>query len=374
MTIVFSPTSIGYSEDMPKKAASAAALVQRDARWQCVKSRDARADGSFFYSVKTTGVYCRPSCGARLPRPENVAFHATKEAAERAGFRPCKRCKPDQAPLAERAAAQVAAMCRLIEESESVPTLDALSRHVGSSSFHAQRLFKAHTGVTPRAYAVAERSKRMRRQLRDGASVTQAIYGAGYGSAGRFYEEVDARLGMTASQFKTGGDAVQIRFALGECSLGAILVAATERGVCAIALGDEPEALLNELQEQFPRAEFVGADPAFEALVARVVGLIERPAAASQLPLDIRGTAFQEQVWQALTQIPPGTTMSYTELAAALGKPNAVRAVASACAANRLAVAIPCHRVVRTDGSLAGYRWGVERKRELLERERSRNE
>jgi AraC family transcriptional regulator of adaptative response/methylated-DNA-[protein]-cysteine methyltransferase len=214
----------------------------------------------------------------------------------------------------------------------------------------------------------------MRRQLRDGASVTQAIYGAGYGSAGRFYEEVDARLGMTASQFKTGGDAVQIRFALGECSLGAILVAATERGVCAIALGDEPDALLNELQEQFPRAEFVGADPAFEALVARVVGLIERPAAASQLPLDIRGTAFQEQVWQALTQIPPGTTMSYTELAAALGRPNAVRAVASACAANRLAVAIPCHRVVRTDGSLAGYRWGVERKRELLERERSRNE
>lgn len=346
-------------------------LVLQDARWQSLKARDVRADGSFFYSVQTTGVYCRPSCAARLPRPENVAFHASREAAEAAGFRPCKRCKPEQAPARERSAAQVAAMCRLIEESESPPTLEVLARHVGLSPFHAHRAFKLHTGVTPRAYAVAQRGERMRRELREGGTVTQAIYGAGYGSAGRFYEESSQRLGMTPLQFKAGGATAQIRFALAQCSLGAILVAATERGVCAIALGDEPEPLLQELQRQFPRADLVGADPAFESLVARVIGFVERPTADAPLPLDIRGTAFQEQVWRALTQIPPGSTATYSELAEALGKPSAVRAVASACAANRLAVAIPCHRVVRTDGSLSGYRWGVERKRQLLERERS---
>jgi AraC family transcriptional regulator of adaptative response/methylated-DNA-[protein]-cysteine methyltransferase len=216
---------------------------------------------------------------------------------------------------------------------------------------------------------VAQRGERLRRELRHGASVTQAIYGAGYGSSGRFYEEAGQRLGMTPSQFKSGGTAVQIHFALAECSLGSILVAATRQGVCAISLGDRPEPLLRELQQQFPRAELMGGDAAFDALVAQVIGLVERPETGSALPLDIRGTAFQEQVWQALTRIPPGSTTTYAELARALGKPGAVRAVAGACAANRLAVAIPCHRVVRTDGSLSGYRWGVERKRQLLERE-----
>lgn len=340
-----------------------------DARWLSVTARDASADGTFFYAVKTTGVYCRPSCAARRPRRENVEFHTTRAEAESAGYRACKRCKPERAPALERAAAQVTAMCRLIEASENVPTLDALSQHVGLSSFHAHRLFKLHTGVTPRGYAVAQRGERVRRELREGGSVTQALYGAGYGSSGRFYEEATERLGMTPSQFKTGGDRAHIRFALAQCSLGAILVAATQQGVCAIALGDEPEPLLQDLQQQFPRANLVGADVAFESLVAQVIGLVERPAAGSPLPLDIRGTAFQEQVWQALTRIPPGTTATYAQLAQSLGKPNAVRAVASACAANRLAVAIPCHRVVRTDGSLSGYRWGVERKRQLLERE-----
>jgi AraC family transcriptional regulator, regulatory protein of adaptative response / methylated-DNA-[protein]-cysteine methyltransferase len=346
-----------------------AQIVLDDPRWLSIEARDASQDGSFVYSVKTTGVYCRPSCAARRPRPDNVAFHAAPADAERAGFRACKRCKPELGTAVERAAAQVAAMCRLIESSDSAPTLELLSRHVGLSTFYAHRLFKGHTGVTPHAYARARRGERVRRELREGGSVTQAIYGAGYGSSGRFYEQAEERLGMTPSQFKSGGDAAQIRFALAQCSLGAILVAATQRGVCCISLGDEPEPLLRELQQQFRGAELVGGDAAFESLVAQVIGLVERPGARSSLPLDIRGTAFQEQVWQALTRIPPGVTSTYAELASALGKPDAVRAVANACAANRLAVAIPCHRVVRTDGSLSGYRWGVERKRQLLERE-----
>lgn len=343
--------------------------VQRDPRWQRLVERDASADGVFFYSVKTTGVYCRPSCGARTPRPENVAFYRSTQAAERAGFRACRRCKPNEPPAAERSAAQVAEMCRFIEQSEAPPSLETLARHVGLSAFHAHRLFKAGTGVTPRSYAAALRSQRVRGELRGEQSVTAALYGAGYGSSGRFYEEAPRRLGMKPSSFKAGGRTEQIRFALGQCSLGAILVAATTRGVCAISLGDEPEPLLHELERQFPRAELVGGDHEFETWVARVVALVEQPRRAQQLPLDIRGTAFQERVWKALRRVAPGRTLSYAELAERVGSPAAVRAVASACAANRLALAIPCHRVVRTDGSLSGYRWGVERKRELLARE-----
>jgi AraC family transcriptional regulator of adaptative response/methylated-DNA-[protein]-cysteine methyltransferase len=354
-----------------KHEQSAAQAVLDDPRWAALRSRDLKADGSFFYAVKTTGVYCRPSCAARTPRPENVEFHASAAQAERAGFRPCRRCKPEQAPAAERTSALVAAMCRHLEQSESPPTLEALARHVGLSPFHAHRLFKAGTGVTPRAYSAAQRGKRVRGELREHGSVTQAIYGAGYGSAGRFYEEANARLGMTPSAFKAGGPSESIRFALGECSLGSILVAATARGICAISLGKEPEALLHELQRQFPQAELLGADAEFEALVAKVLALVEEPTQKHDLPLDIRGTAFQERVWQALRRIPAGKQLSYRELAERIGSPNAVRAVANACGQNRLAVAIPCHRVVRTDGSLSGYRWGVERKRALLEREAS---
>jgi len=336
-----------------------------------VRARDASADGAFVYSVATTGVYCRPSCASRHARPENVAFHASPAAAERAGFRPCKRCEPREAPLAERRATLVAELCRLIESSEVTPTLTELARHAQASEFHVHRIFKAATGVTPRAYAAAHRAKRVRRALRGtGArTVTDAIYGAGYASSGRFYEESNAVLGMTPARFRAGGPGEEIRFAVGECSFGAILVARAARGVCAILLGDEPEDLVHDLERRFPRARLVGGDAAFEELVARVVGLVERPDLGAALPLDIRGTAFQRRVWEALRAIRPGETVTYAELAAKVGLPAAARAVGRACAANPLAVAIPCHRVVRTDGGLSGYRWGVERKRALLARE-----
>ncbi len=343
--------------------------VDNDARWAAIRARDARADGTFYYSVKTTGVYCRPSCGARPARPENVAFHATPAAAERAGFRPCMRCKPDQPPLAERQAVQVAALCRLIERSDQIPTLAQLASHAGLSAFHTHRLFKAVTGVTPRAYAAAHRARRVRGELRTRGTVTEAIYGAGYSSSARFYEESNALLGMTPTTYRAGGTDLEIRFAIGATSLGAILVAATRRGVCAILLGDDPQALAHDLERRFPRARLIGADAEFEQLVARVVGLVEQPRIGTKLPLDIRGTAFQQRVWKALVRIPAGKTASYAEIARRIGAPRAVRAVAQACAANALAVAIPCHRVVRTDGDLSGYRWGVERKRELLDRE-----
>jgi AraC family transcriptional regulator of adaptative response/methylated-DNA-[protein]-cysteine methyltransferase len=352
-------------------AQTTAAVVIRDPRWAVVTARDPSADGDFFYSVKTTGVYCRPSCAARPARPENVAFHASAAAAERAGFRPCKRCKPDQPPRAERQAAQVAELCRMIESNEEAPTLDELAGHVGLSVFHAHRLFKAVTGLTPRAYAAAHRAKRVRSELDRSGSVTEAIYGAGYKSSGRFYEKSNERLGMTPTKYRDGGTNTEIRFAIGECSLGSILVAATARGICAILLGDDPEELAHDLERRFPRARLIGADAGFEQLVAQVVGLVEKPRAAVELPLDIRGTAFQERVWQALRKIPAGTTVTYTEIAGSIGAPTSVRAVAQACAANALAVAIPCHRVVRNDGALSGYRWGVERTRTLLAREAS---
>jgi AraC family transcriptional regulator of adaptative response/methylated-DNA-[protein]-cysteine methyltransferase len=339
------------------------------ARWAAVRARDASADGTFVYSVKTTGVYCRPSCAARPARPENVAFHDTPAAAERAGFRACKRCKPDQPPLAERQAAQIAELCRLIERSEQVPTLDELASHAGLSAFHVHRMFKAVTGVTPRAYAAAHRARRVRGELKSRGTVTEAIYGAGYSSSARFYEQSTALLGMTPSRYRAGGTDLEIRFAIGACTLGAILVAATGRGVCAILLGDDPEALAHDLERRFPRARLVGADPEFEQLVAQVVGLVEQPRLGTKLPLDIRGTAFQQRVWKALSRIPAGKTASYAQIATRIGAPRAVRAVAQACAANALAVAIPCHRVVRTDGNVSGYRWGVERKRTLLDRE-----
>ncbi len=354
---------------MSAKTQALALTVMRDPRWAAVVARDAGADGKFFYSVKTTGVYCRPSCAARPARPENVSYHLTTAAAESAGFRPCKRCKPDQPPLAERRAAQVAKLCRLIERSEEVPTLEELASLVGLSVFHAHRLFKNATGLTPKTYAAAHRAKRVRDELSKRKSVTEAIYGAGYSSSGRFYEESTQLLGMTPTRYRAGGVNMEIRFAIGECSLGSILVAATERGVCAILLGDDPEELVHDLERRFPRSHLIGADAGFERLVAKVVGLVERPRAGIELPLDIRGTAFQQRVWQALRKVPAGRTTSYSALASSIGAPRAVRAVAQACSANALAVAIPCHRVVRTDGELSGYRWGVERKRALLERE-----
>ncbi len=350
----------------------AAGAIEQDPRWAALAARSATADGTFFYSVRTTGVYCRPSCGARLPRPENVRFHATREEAERAGFRPCKRCRPDRPSLAEQHAATVTEICRLIETSSRVPALDALAARAGMSPFHFHRVFKAVTGLTPRAYAAAHRGERVRRELGKAPTVTAAIYDSGYSSNGRFYGESEQMLGMTPTEYRAGGARAEIRFAVGECSLGSILVARSERGVCAIFLGDDPDALTRELQDRFPRATLIGADPAFEDVVAKVVGLIEAPGTGVDLPLDVRGTAFQQRVWRALREIPAGSTASYREIARWIGAPRAVRAVAHACAVNPVAVAIPCHRVVRSDGGLAGYRWGVERKRELLEREAAR--
>ena len=354
------------------KAKQLAASVVRDPRWAALVAREVAADGTFVYSVKTTGVYCRPSCAARPARPENVAFHSTREEAERAGFRPCKRCKPDQPSLAARHATRVAVLCRFIENAEQLPSLAELAAQSDLGAYHLHRVFKSVTGLTPRAYALAHRAKRIRAELERSSTVTDAIYGAGYNSNGRFYEHANHILGMTPTDFRSGGANCEMRFAVGECSLGAILVAASERGVCAILLGDDADALVRQLQDRFPRATIVGGDAAFEQVVARVVGLVETPGSALNLPLDVRGTVFQQRVWQQLRQIPVGETASYTAIAERIGSPRSVRAVAQACAANPLAVAIPCHRVVRNNGALSGYRWGVERKRALLDRETKR--
>lgn len=338
-------------------------------RWAAVTAKDREADGAFVYSVRTTGVYCRPNCAARPARRENVAFHDSIEAAQAAGFRPCKRCKPDQATLAERNAQAVAKACRTIEHAEDIPSLDDLALEADMSPFHFHRVFKAVTGLTPAAYGRARRAEKVRQALPESRTVTEAIYDAGFNSGGRFYESSEKVLGMTPRRFRAGGERARIRFAVGECSLGAILVAATDKGVCAILLGDDPDLLVRDLQDRFDRAELIGGDAEFEALVAKVVGLVEQPRLGHDLPLDVRGTAFQQRVWQALQDIPAGETASYADVARRIGRPSAVRAVAQACGANALAVAIPCHRVVRNDGALSGYRWGVERKRALLERE-----
>ncbi|MGA7903897.1 MAG: bifunctional DNA-binding transcriptional regulator/O6-methylguanine-DNA methyltransferase Ada, partial [Terrimicrobiaceae bacterium] len=337
--------------------------------WRAVVEKDRNADSEFFYSVKTTGVYCRPSCSARTPRRENVAFHESREAAEQAGFRPCKRCRPNGPGLAEQHTATVAAACRAMEGAEELPDLRALASSVGMSRFHFHRIFKAATGLTPRAYAAARRSSRMREVLLKRSTVTEAIYEAGFNSNGRFYASSSDILGMKPKSYRGGGAGATIRFAVGECSLGSILVAASEKGVCAIMLGNDPDALAKDLQNRFPKAHLIGGDRNFEALIARVVGFIEQPKIGLDLPLDVRGTAFQQRVWQALRKIPAGSTASYSEIAERIGLPRAVRAVAKACASNTIAVAIPCHRVLRADRSLSGYRWGVERKRALLKRE-----
>lgn len=270
---------------------------------------------------------------------------------------------------AERTA-RVARACRLIEASETPPSLNELAAQVGMSPFHFHRLFKAETGLTPKAYGAAWRARRLRAELGSPeASITHAIYDAGFNSNSRFYEASDQLLGMRARDYRAGGAGAVIRFAVGQCSLGAILVAQSQRGICAILLGDDPDRLVRDLQDQFPKAEIIGCDDAFEQLIAQVVGFVEAPSIGLHLPLDVRGTAFQERVWRALREIPPGSTASYSEIAERIGSPKAVRAVAQACATNHIAVAIPCHRVVRRDGDLAGYRWGVDRKRELLRRE-----
>jgi AraC family transcriptional regulator of adaptative response/methylated-DNA-[protein]-cysteine methyltransferase len=345
------------------------AFDRDDTYWRAVVARDASFDGKFYSAVASTGIYCRPSCAARRPKRENVSFFDTAAAAERAGFRACKRCKPGEASLAAVNAEKVAAACRLIETAEEPPKLEALAETVGLSPYHFHRLFKATTGVTPKAYAMAHRRARVRDGLGNSGTVTQAIYDAGFNSNGRFYDGAAAALGMTPTDFRQGGRNQVLRFAVGECSLGQVLVAASGKGIAAIMLGDDAEELLRHLQGQFPRAELIGGETSFERQVAKVVALVDNPAKGLDLPLDVQGTAFQQRVWEALRRIPAGSTATYAEIAAAIGAPKAVRAVAGACASNRIAVAIPCHRVVRTGGAISGYRWGVERKRALLDKE-----
>jgi AraC family transcriptional regulator, regulatory protein of adaptative response / methylated-DNA-[protein]-cysteine methyltransferase len=340
--------------------------TEHDPRWRAVANRDPMS--GFVYAVKTTGIYCRPACPSRLPNPQNVAFYAIWREAERAGFRPCRRCRPNEAGAQHTA--MVAAACRSIAEADAPVALDTLAAAAQLSRFHFHRVFKKATGLTPKAYAAAHRAQRVRETLAGANNVTEAIYSAGFNSASRFYEKSNEVLGMTPRAFRNGGLDADIKFAIGACSLGAILIACSEKGICAILLGDDPCALARDIQDLFPRANLIGADTEFEELVARVVGFVDAPQLGLDLPLDIRGTAFQQRVWQALRNIPAGETASYAEIARRIGAPRATRAVANACAHNSIAVAIPCHRVVRNDGALSGYRWGVERKRALLDKER----
>lgn len=346
-----------------------ASPIETDPRWAAVITRDITADGAFVYAVTTTKIYCRPSCPARRSHPRHVRFYPTAAEAEAAGFRPCKRCQPDGVSPVKRMAIIIAQACRWIEAAEEPVTLSQLAAHAGLSAAHFHRTFRAVTGLTPRQYAAAHRSGKLRAALTTSATVTDALYESGFNAASRFYAASNAMLGMTPTAFRAGGARVVIRFAVGHCSLGAVLVAQSSKGLCAILLGDDPDALVHELRAQFPRADIIGGDADFQTLVAQVVAFVEAPGRGLDLPLDVRGTAFQYRVWQELRCIPAGSTATYTEIARRMGAPSAVRAVAAACAANPLAVAIPCHRVVRTDGSLAGYRWGLVRKAALLRRE-----
>jgi AraC family transcriptional regulator of adaptative response/methylated-DNA-[protein]-cysteine methyltransferase len=347
--------------------------VADDSRWARIVARDKTADGHLWYSVLTTGVYCRPSCPSRLANPENVQLHDTLESAKATGFRPCERCNPDGLSVEAENAALVAKACRMIQESEQELSLEELADSIGRSPSYFHRIFKAATGVTPKDYAAAHRATRVRHGLAAGSTVTEAIYDAGFNSSGRFYEKSTDMLGMTPSQYRAGGANEEIKFAVGQTSLGAILVASTKKGVAAILLGDDPDELVRNLQDRFPNARLIGADRDYETLVAQVVGFVEAPRIGLNLPLDVRGTAFQERVWKALQEVPAGATVSYAEIARRIGAPKSVRGVAGACAANKLAVAIPCHRVIRNDSSLSGYAWGVDRKRALIDREASQN-
>jgi AraC family transcriptional regulator of adaptative response/methylated-DNA-[protein]-cysteine methyltransferase len=345
-------------------------MLNAEQCWDAVVAHDAAQDGRFFYSVKTTGVYCRPGCASRQPRRENVAFYETAAAAEAAGFRACKRCRPNEGSPADRHIAAIERACALIRARDELPTLGELAAAAGISRFHFHRVFKQITGATPREWGKAHRLGRFADRLDAGEGIGEAAYGAGFGASSRAYEAAPNGLGMTPAARKRGGKGEQIRYTIVSTWLGWAIVAATERGLCMTALGDNRAALEAELRRRFPAAELRPADAALSGWAERVERYITRPGDTLDLPLDIRGTAFQARVWRALQKIPPGQTATYTEIAAALGQPRAVRAVAQACASNKLAVVVPCHRVVRRDGDLAGYRWGVERKRALLAKER----
>jgi AraC family transcriptional regulator, regulatory protein of adaptative response / methylated-DNA-[protein]-cysteine methyltransferase len=323
--------------------------------------------------VLTTGIYCRSDCGSRKPHDENIRIFESREAAEAAGFRPCQRCRPHEGSVLDRNRELVAEACRLIDTMDASPSVSALAHGLGISEGHFHRLFRTETGLTPKAYAQGRRAARMRENLARDRRVTETIYDSGFGSSGRFYAVTQRSLGMTPSRYKDGGRNEVLRFAIGDTSLGAILVASSEAGVAAILLGDDPAQLLVDLQDRFPRATLVGGDRDYERLIAEVVGLIEAPGIGTDLPLDIRGTAFQRRVWRVLQNVPAGTTITYHDIARQIGSPRAINAVASACASNALAVAIPCHRVMKREGGAWGYTWGLDRKEELLRREAASN-
>jgi len=338
-------------------------------RWAAVQAKDKASDGEFVFAVKTTGIYCSPSCPARPAKRENVEFFDTTVQAAAAGYRACLRCKPDGLSQEIERRERVLQACKAIEQSPSGLSLDELSAQAGLSPHHFHRIFKSITGLTPKQYHKAVQGQRLAQSLKDAPSVTEAMYDAGFNSSGRFYEQASATLGMLPSHYQKGGAGERIRHAIEPCSLGLVLVAATPRGVCAIEFADRGEDLMDRLRARFPQAHFEPGDALFKTWIGQVLAYLDQPGNALDLPLDVQGTVFQRRVWQALQGIPKGQTVSYTELAQRLGQPGAVRAVASACASNHIAVAIPCHRVVRASGDLAGYRWGVERKAELLRRE-----
>ncbi|MFO0554660.1 MAG: bifunctional DNA-binding transcriptional regulator/O6-methylguanine-DNA methyltransferase Ada [Polyangiaceae bacterium] len=345
-----------------------------EAAWAAVLTRDPRADGRWVYAVQSTGIYCRPTCPSRRPARKNVSFFSTPRDAERAGFRSCKRCRPDarEGPLI---AVCVDAARRYLEENlDRQIGLDALAKRVGLSPYHLQREFKARVGLSPKAYVRERRVERFKELSQRGTNVSEAIYEAGFGSARAFYEGASRDLGMAPQTYAKGGN-TDIRYALGESSLGRLIVGVTDRGVCAVLLGEHAVALVKELAREFPRARLL-PHPELEREVARVVDEVEggtKRAGAPKLSLDLVGTDFQRRVWAALMAIPEGETRTYAEVAKALGTPSGARAVAAACAANKVAVLVPCHRVVRGTGELAGYRWGLAKKRRLLERERTRS-
>lgn len=339
-----------------------------DPRWQAVVNRDRKSDGKFVFAVSSTNIYCRPSCPSRRPRRDRVAFYESPVAAETAGFRACRRCHPQQS---DARVAMVKRVCELIDaDSGENLNLDELSKIVGLSRFHLQRAFKAEMGISPREYAAARKGERFRQGVKSGERVTAAMYDAGYGSSSRLYESADAELGMTPATYGRGGANTTITYAITEFELGQLLIAATPKGVCAVRLGDDPQRLARELHEEFYAAVIHRDDREMIKWVKMIISYAELKQPALELPLDVRSTAFQRQVWRALRDIPSGETRSYSEVAQAIGHPTAVRAVARACATNPVALVIPCHRVIREDKSLGGYRWGLDRKKKLLTEER----
>jgi AraC family transcriptional regulator of adaptative response/methylated-DNA-[protein]-cysteine methyltransferase len=343
--------------------------ITDNCRWSAVSTRNQAADGSFYYAVKTTGIFCRPSCSSKLPNRQNVEFFISCKEALEAGYSPCKKCRPTGNTIQEVVEQKIVTICRLIENSNTMPRLADLAKQAGLSPYHFHRLFKKLVGVTPKQFAVNHRSRRFCDSLKAGNSVTEALYYAGYSSSSGVYNKNQDQLSMKPKEFRAGGAGVVMHYGVAECILGWVIVAATERGICAIEFGDDPKMLLRQLQSRFPRANVTRAGSAFTSLIEEVVDFIKEPQGKFNLPLDIQGTAFQQQVWSILRQIEPGQTMTYSEVAEKIGNPKAVRAVATACASNKLAVVIPCHRVISKDGKLSGYRWGVDRKKMLLEHE-----